>query len=280
MAIDLQKCRQKDGCDRCIKACHSTHNVPQFADRAHEIKWIWKEPFKNVFPAAQTGYTREFFGELPVLLLCNHCDDPPCQDVCPVDATWKRDNGVVTIDFHRCIGCRYCMAACPMARAVSTGRIPGPPSQWSTRISQPGREASWRSAISVKNDWREGRAGVRRELRGKSHRVWRSRKTGLRGAPGVALALCSAAQTGIGHWPVCLLHRLSVLMFMFERALTGSRKYWLWVASLLFVVLAGSLCYVLQLTHGLAVTGLSRDVSWGLYIAQFTFLWASPLPRS
>jgi molybdopterin-containing oxidoreductase family membrane subunit len=60
-------------------------------------------------------------------------------------------------------------------------------------------------------------------------------------------------------------------MFMFERALTGSRKYWLWVASLLFVVLAGSLCYVLQLTHGLAATGLSRDVSWGLYIAQFTF---------
>ena len=60
-------------------------------------------------------------------------------------------------------------------------------------------------------------------------------------------------------------------MFMFEKALTGSRKYWLWVASLLFVVLAGSLCYVLQLMHGLAVTGLSRDVSWGLYIAQFTF---------
>ncbi|MGA2201067.1 MAG: sulfate reduction electron transfer complex DsrMKJOP subunit DsrO [Terriglobales bacterium] len=113
MAIDLQKCRQKDGCDRCIKACHSTHNVPQFSDRAHEVKWIWKEPFKNVFPAAQTGYTREFFGNLPVLLVCNHCDDPPCQDVCPVKATWKREDGVVTIDFHRCIGCRYCMAACP-----------------------------------------------------------------------------------------------------------------------------------------------------------------------
>jgi molybdopterin-containing oxidoreductase family membrane subunit len=60
-------------------------------------------------------------------------------------------------------------------------------------------------------------------------------------------------------------------MFMFEKALTGSRKYWLWIASLLFVILAGSLCYVLQLVHGLAITGLSRDVSWGLYIAQFTF---------
>jgi molybdopterin-containing oxidoreductase family membrane subunit len=60
-------------------------------------------------------------------------------------------------------------------------------------------------------------------------------------------------------------------MFMFENALTGSRKYWLWIASLLFVILAGSLCYLLQLMHGLAVTGLSRDVSWGLYISQFTF---------
>ncbi len=60
-------------------------------------------------------------------------------------------------------------------------------------------------------------------------------------------------------------------MVILVKALTGSRKYWLWVASLLCVVLAASICYVLQLMHGLAVTGLSRDVSWGLYIAQFTF---------
>jgi molybdopterin-containing oxidoreductase family membrane subunit len=58
---------------------------------------------------------------------------------------------------------------------------------------------------------------------------------------------------------------------MIDKALTENRKYWLWVTSLLLVVLAGSLCYVLQLIRGLAVTGLSRDVSWGLYIAQFTF---------
>ncbi|MGA9642924.1 MAG: NrfD/PsrC family molybdoenzyme membrane anchor subunit [Terriglobales bacterium] len=60
-------------------------------------------------------------------------------------------------------------------------------------------------------------------------------------------------------------------MLMFKNTLTRSRRYWLWIASLLFVILAGSLCYVLQLIHGLVVTGLSRDVSWGLYIAQFTF---------
>lgn len=126
MVIDLQKCRQKDSCDRCIKACHSTHNVPQFADRAHEVKWIWKEPFKNVFPASQTDYTREFYGNLPVLLACNHCEDPPCQDVCPVNATWRREDGVVTIDWHRCIGCRYCMAACPYGARSFNWQDPRP----------------------------------------------------------------------------------------------------------------------------------------------------------
>jgi len=60
-------------------------------------------------------------------------------------------------------------------------------------------------------------------------------------------------------------------MVILTNAFAGNRKYWLWIASLLLAVLAGSLCYVWQLMHGLAVTGLSRDVSWGLYIAQFTF---------
>ncbi len=60
-------------------------------------------------------------------------------------------------------------------------------------------------------------------------------------------------------------------MVILVNASAGNRKYWLWIASLFCAILAGSFCYVLQLTRGLAVTGLSRDVSWGLYIAQFTF---------
>ena len=61
-------------------------------------------------------------------------------------------------------------------------------------------------------------------------------------------------------------------MFMFEKAVSGGRNYWLWLLGLFAVIGAGFLCYLRQLSVGLAITGLSRDVSWGLYIAQFTFL--------
>jgi molybdopterin-containing oxidoreductase family membrane subunit len=60
-------------------------------------------------------------------------------------------------------------------------------------------------------------------------------------------------------------------MFMLEKAMVGSRRYWGWLAFLLVLIAAGGVCYLRQLSHGLAITGLSRDVTWGLYIAQFTF---------
>lgn len=60
-------------------------------------------------------------------------------------------------------------------------------------------------------------------------------------------------------------------MFMFEKAIEGGRRYWVWLLILAGIILAGFLCYLRQLTYGLGITGLSRDVTWGLYIAQFTF---------
>lgn len=60
-------------------------------------------------------------------------------------------------------------------------------------------------------------------------------------------------------------------MFMLEKAMVGGRRYWSWLLALSLIIFVGFLCYLRQLNHGLVITGLSRDVSWGLYIAQFTF---------
>jgi len=113
MVIDAKKCLQEKDCDKCIQACHSVHNVPYFAEKNHEVKWIWKEPFKEAFVSKESPYANEMFQERPFLVFCNHCDKPPCVRVCPTQATWKREDGVVMMDWHRCIGCRYCMAGCP-----------------------------------------------------------------------------------------------------------------------------------------------------------------------
>jgi len=113
MVIDEQKCLTRGGCDACIKACHSAHNVPAMADPRHEIKWVWKERRASVFPEAITPYTPAAVKDRPTLVLCNHCDNPPCVRVCPTQSTWKRADGIVMMDMHRCIGCRYCVVACP-----------------------------------------------------------------------------------------------------------------------------------------------------------------------
>ncbi len=59
---------------------------------------------------------------------------------------------------------------------------------------------------------------------------------------------------------------------MIEKALTGDKRYWAWLAFLLVLMGIGGLCYTHQFSYGLGYTGMSRDVSWGLYISQFTFL--------
>jgi len=114
MVVDTSKCLREEGCDRCIRACHQAHNVPEIADPAREVKWIWKEPFEAAFPSMEGEHLQESLKEREVLVLCNHCANPPCVRVCPTGATWKRESdGIVMMDWHRCIGCRYCVAACP-----------------------------------------------------------------------------------------------------------------------------------------------------------------------
>jgi len=113
MVVDEKKCLTREGCKACIEACHKAHNVPAVKDPRHEVKWVWKEKFQNVFPERVTPYMPAAARERPAMVLCNHCDNPPCVRVCPTQSTWRRPDGIVMMDMHRCIGCRYCVVACP-----------------------------------------------------------------------------------------------------------------------------------------------------------------------
>jgi len=97
MLIDLRRCI---GCHTCSLACKAEFEVPLGCFRT----WV-KQIEKGRYPYVRKAY-------LP--LVCNHCERPICTTVCPVRATYKRpEDGLVMINPHRCIGCRYCMAACP-----------------------------------------------------------------------------------------------------------------------------------------------------------------------
>jgi len=112
MVVDTTKLNSEADFAPLIEACHSIHNVPDIPTKQN-IKWIWYDERERVFPDDENPYMAEAFEHKNYLLLCNHCFEPPCVRVCPTKATVKREDGIVMMDFHRCIGCRYCMAGCP-----------------------------------------------------------------------------------------------------------------------------------------------------------------------
>ena len=100
MLIDTTKCAE--GCTDCVDACNTENGLAP-AKRSTDPQWIRKIEIKEI----KTGRT----ASLPVM--CQHCAEPPCVDVCPTGASFKRADGIVLVDRHSCIGCRYCMMACP-----------------------------------------------------------------------------------------------------------------------------------------------------------------------
>jgi len=126
MVIDIRKFKTGDDYRKVIEVCHRIHNVPDFGNPKDEIKWIWTDTFKHAFPGQEHKYMMEKLEHKPFLLLCNHCENPPCVRVCPTKATFKREDGIVMQDMHRCIGCRFCMAACPFGARSFNWKDPKP----------------------------------------------------------------------------------------------------------------------------------------------------------
>lgn len=99
MVVDLARCKNAR---KCISSCNKSHFI------TGENAWI------KVYKMQESPQTAPYWQPT----LCMHCDKPPCVKVCPVDATFKREDGLVLIDSDRCIGCRFCMAACPYSTRV------------------------------------------------------------------------------------------------------------------------------------------------------------------
>lgn len=104
MSIDINKCI---GCQYCTYACQAVNNLDD--DMVYCV--VTQETLKN---------GESYFLSRP----CMHCDEAPCTHVCPVGATFKRDDGIVMMDYELCIGCRYCQVACPYQARVFNWKKP------------------------------------------------------------------------------------------------------------------------------------------------------------
>jgi molybdopterin-containing oxidoreductase family iron-sulfur binding subunit len=104
MLVDATQCAT--GCDDCVTACSTENGWTPVAESQHPRQapqWIRKLQLQDPLTQMETN--------LP--MMCQHCDEAPCVDVCPTGASFKRADGIVLVNRHTCIGCRYCMMACP-----------------------------------------------------------------------------------------------------------------------------------------------------------------------
>jgi molybdopterin-containing oxidoreductase family iron-sulfur binding subunit len=121
-ALDLSRCI---GCRRCVYACVKENNQSR-DPQIHYIEVLQMEKEKGIdFAESNAQYDPAKVpekGYFYVPVQCQQCRNPQCVTVCPVKATWQEPDGIVVVDYNWCIGCRYCMAACPyLARHFNWG---------------------------------------------------------------------------------------------------------------------------------------------------------------
>ncbi len=110
-ALNLSVCI---GCRKCAEACHQENNHDRRTNNSY-IRVFEMEQGSLDFEKGTADYDHEVPrpGKYYLPVQCQQCDNAPCVDVCPVQATWKEKDGIVVVDYNWCIGCRYCEAACP-----------------------------------------------------------------------------------------------------------------------------------------------------------------------
>jgi len=132
MVIDLERCV---GCHSCAMACKVENGTPKGT--------LWGRVLEKeigTYPSAKRVF-------LPVL--CNHCKTPACKEVCPSGATVQREDGIVTVDYDKCIGCRYCVMACPYNIRVFMDSVDGYFDQGLTPYEQ-ARYQEWQTGTVTK----------------------------------------------------------------------------------------------------------------------------------
>ncbi|HSG67712.1 MAG TPA: 4Fe-4S dicluster domain-containing protein [Bacteroidales bacterium] len=147
-ALDLSRCV---GCRKCVYACVEENNLSR-DPQIHYIQVLQMEKEKGIdFAHANVHYDPEEVPEpghfyLPVQ--CQQCRNPQCTTVCPVKATWQEPDGLVVVDYDWCIGCRYCMAACPYgARHFNWGEPNVPVDEMNTDVHYLGNRPRMKGVV-------------------------------------------------------------------------------------------------------------------------------------
>jgi molybdopterin-containing oxidoreductase family iron-sulfur binding subunit len=147
--LDLSRCI---GCRKCVYACAKENNNSRRHPQLHWIRVIRlkKGSLINI-ENSEHYYDPPLVPEKEYLYLpvqCQHCENPPCVKVCPVHATWKEPDGLVVVDYNWCIGCRYCIAACPYKGRVFNWADPTiPPDEVNTTVHYLGNRPRMKSAV-------------------------------------------------------------------------------------------------------------------------------------